>query len=80
MLDDLNDLLDKLRPAVKIRSRTDEFMTKARRVLPGEPAQRRGLLDSLEPPPLQRFPQQPEPRQPGRGWTRWRSRHLALQR
>jgi len=41
MLDDLNDLLDKALPRRGHQQDFEEFMDKARRVLPGKPAKRR---------------------------------------
>ena len=79
MLDDLNDLLDKHARGEDTPEDFQDFMAQARRVLPGEPAGRRGAARLAGPAGRGRaaVPQQPDRRAARRAGCAWRSRHSA---
>ena len=82
MLDDLNDLLDKHAKGEDSPGRFPELHGQARRVLPGESAQRRGATGLPGQAGRRRaaLPQQPVCRISAPSWMRWRSRHSAHRR
>ena len=82
MLDDLNDLLDKHSRGEDTAAGLPRLHGQARRVLPGEPAERRRAARLAGQAGGRRaaVPQQPCPPTSGPSWMRWRSRRSARRR
>ena len=82
MLDDLNDLLDKHSRGEDTAAGLRRLHGQARRVLPGEPAERRRAAGLAGPAGGRRaaVPQQPVAPSSVPSWMRWRSRRSARRR